>query len=206
VGVADNARLRKWDQSDAPIAYTPLNTTLPDRELIARARNDARNLPPLMRATAQSLNEKVIADAHLLSHDFANRTVESRAMSALVSALALLAISLTCIGMAGIVSHAATLRRKEIGIRIALGANRRTAVSGLVRDVRWPLLAGILFGMFAGVALGGMFAGVPLFVKPFDPPVLLAASLLLTAVVAIAALLPAWRALRLDVVHSLHCE
>ena len=56
------------------------------------------------------------------------------------------------------------------------------------------------------MAFGGMFAGVPLFVKPFDPPVLLAASLFLAAVAAITAALPAWRALRVDVVNSLRCE
>jgi ABC-type antimicrobial peptide transport system permease subunit len=160
----------------------------------------------LIRNIAQGLNDKVIADAHLLSRDFANRTVESRAMSTLMSGLALLAISLTSVGMIGIVSHAAALRRKEIGIRLALGANRRMAVRALVRDVCGPLLGGTLFGVFAGVGFGGMFAGVPLFVKPLDPPVILTASLLLTTVAAIAAVLPALRSLRVDVVDSLRRE
>ena len=186
--------------------YLPLNPAVPDRELIIRARNDAQSLLPLIRNIAQGLNDKVIVDAHLLSRDFANRTVESRAMSTLMSGLALLAISLTSVGMIGIVSHAAALRRKEIGIRLALGANRRMAVRALVRDVCGPLLGGTLFGVLAGVGLGGMFAGVPLFVKPLDPPVLLAASLLLTTVAAIAAILPALRALRVDVVDSLRRE
>jgi ABC-type antimicrobial peptide transport system permease subunit len=127
-------------------------------------------------------------------------------MTVLLSALAVLAIFLTCIGLAGIVAQAATLRRKELGIRIALGANRRTVVHALIRDVRWALLAGIIFGVFAGVALGGIFSGVPLFVKPFDPPILLAASLLLAAVATVAAVIPAWRALRADVVESLRSE
>ncbi len=206
VGVAANARLRKRDEPDAQAAYLPLNPAVPDRELIIRARNDAQRLLPLIRNIAQGLNDKVIADAHLLSRDFANRTVESRAMSTLMSGLALLAISLTSVGMIGIVSHAAALRRKEIGIRLALGANRRMAVRALVRDVCGPLLGGTLFGVLAGVGLGGMFAGVPLFVKPLDPPVLLAASLLLTTVAAIAAILPALRALRVGVVDSLRRE
>jgi len=206
VGVAGNARLSKGDGPETAITYLPLNPALPDRELIARARNDARNLLPLMRGAAASANDKAIADAHLLSYEFANRTVEPRAMTALLSALALLAVSLTCAGLIGIISYSAALRRKELGIRMALGANRASVVRALVHDVQWPLLGGILFGAFAGVTFGGMFAGVPLFVKPFDPPILVAASLFLAAVAGIAAALPAWRALHVDITHSLRCE
>src|SRR6185295_8912513 len=99
-----------------------------------------------------------------------------------MSALAVLALSLTLVGVFGIVSFAATLRRKEVGIRIALGANRRSVVFALAREVRWALAGGLALGLMAAVGFGGLFSGVPLVVVPFDPPVLVAVALFLSAI------------------------
>src|SRR5205823_11259486 len=140
--------------------------------LLARARSEPRQLLAPMKSAAKSVNERVIPDARLLVDDFARQTGERRAMSALLSGLALLAVSLTCIGVFGIVSYAATLRRKELGIRVALGANRRSVVLTLVREVRWPLQAGIAFGLFAALPFAAVFAGAPLYVQALDIPVL----------------------------------
>src|SRR5207244_5577279 len=109
VGVAREARLKKNEEPNGADVYAPLNSGTFDRVLIARARNDARQLLPMMKGTARSFDERAIPDAHLLADDFALRTGEPRAMSALLSGLALLALSLTCLGVFGIVSYAATL-------------------------------------------------------------------------------------------------
>ena len=128
-------------------------------------------------------------------------------MSVLLAILGSLALSITCVGVFGTVSYAATLRRKELGIRIALGAGRGSVILTLLKQLIWPLAVGLASGVAAAMLLGGtaMFADRPLYVRPFDPSILAsAAAFLITA--GVAAVLPAWRALRLDVLQSIRAE
>jgi ABC-type antimicrobial peptide transport system permease subunit len=98
------------------------------------------------------------------------------------------------------------LRRQEIGIRMALGAGRQSMILLLVRQLRRPLLGGLALGLAAAIPSGYAFSGVPLFVKPFDPPVMAIVALFLIVITALAAALPAWRALRADPLQSLRSE
>ena len=78
--------------------------------------------------------------------------------------------------------------------------------STLVRQMTWPFAAGIVFGLMGAFGFGSMFAGVPLFVRPFDPAVWTIVSILLILVAGIAAIWPAWRATKMDVLQSLRWE
>ena len=104
-----------------------------------------------------------------------------------LAVLGCLAFSITCIGTVGSVSSAATRRRQEIGIRMALGAGRRGMLLLLLKQMRWPLGAGVAVGLAAAIPTGRvMFVAAILPVTPFDPPILVLVGgfVLLTAVAA----------------------
>jgi ABC-type antimicrobial peptide transport system permease subunit len=206
IGVVGDARLTASEAEDGESFYVPLNPKDSTRALIVRARTNAAVLVQAMNASARTYNEDIIPNARQLSKDFATRGGDARAMSRLLGALGLLALSITCVGIFSTISYTAVLRRKEIGIRMVMGAGRSSVVLLLLKQLRWPLCAGLAFGIGAAMPAGLLFAGVPLFVKPFDPRVLaiVASSLIVTA--SLAAVLPARRALRSNPLQSLRSE
>src|SRR5205823_14095052 len=125
------------------------------------------------------------------------RLANERMLSFLSVGFALLATLLAVVGLHGVLSFVVARRTREIGIRMALGAER----GHVIRLVLWEMLPVIVFGIAAGVATGllcGRFVESQLFgVKAADPPIFaLSVAAVLTA--SLGALMPSWRASRLD--------
>ena len=133
-------------------------------------------------------------------------TAETWFQTRLISAFSLLALFLAAIGIYGVLAYAVTERTREIGIRMALGANKS--------EVTLMLLKRTLLLVVAGVALGGSGAlvltrvlGKFLFeVKPTDPATFASVAVILAFTGIIAGLLPALSAARVDPVVALRCE
>jgi ABC-type antimicrobial peptide transport system permease subunit len=127
--------------------------------------------------------------------DILGRSLESRRFSArLVGGFGLLALLLSSIGIYGLLSYMVSQRAREIGIRIALGAQRRDIFSLVVGRGAALALTGVFCGLVlaaaAAPALRALLFGVP----PLDPGVLVAVALILFAVALLASFLPARRA------------
>jgi len=117
-----------------------------------------------------------------------------------------LAMSLACVGLYGVMSHAVARRTNEIGIRLALGA-RRIDVLGLVVGRGFKLtLIGVALGIAAAFPLARFLASLPIGVKPADPLTFLVVSLILTVVALIASSIPARRATNVDPMVALRYE
>ena len=117
-----------------------------------------------------------------------------------------LAMSLACVGLYGVMSHAVARRTNEIGIRLALGA-RRIDVLGLVVGRGFKLtLIGVALGIAAAFPLARFLASLPIGVKPADPLTFLVVSLILTVVALIASYIPARRATKVDPMVALRYE
>jgi ABC-type antimicrobial peptide transport system permease subunit len=97
-----------------------------------------------------------------------------------------------------VLAYAVRRRLREIGIRIALGADRRTVVGMVVGDALRPTLVGVALGVTGAVAIRRVMASLVFGVTPADPLTLLAVCALLTAVATAACALPAWQATRID--------
>jgi predicted permease len=205
VGVVEDSRLSKNEQPDSANLYQPLSD-YSQLTLLARSKTTARQLIGPMRQAAMAVNERIAPDAHPMSADWDSRLAESRIMGVLGGVLASLALAITCIGIFGAVSYAATLRRKEIGIRMSLGANGPSIVLTLMRQFAWPMIGGLLWGLGSGIVIGQLFADRPVYARSFDPLVLTTVSLLLIFTAGFAAVVPGWRALRTDVLNTLRSE
>jgi len=132
--------------------------------------------------------------------------LRERLMATLSGFFGLLAGILATVGLYGVISYMVLQRRSEIGIRMALGADRRRIIGMIAREVAVLLGAGLVAGTL--ITLGAMRAvGELLFgLRPDDPPTLLMAAAILSVVAGAATYLPAWRAARLDPTEALRAE
>jgi ABC-type antimicrobial peptide transport system permease subunit len=132
--------------------------------------------------------------------------LRERLLAMLSGFFGLLAALLAMIGLYGVISYVVARRRNEIGIRIALGANRGQVIGMVMREAIRLLLVGLAAGtalaLIAGRGAGTMLYGV----KPYDPLTLLGAIALLSGIAVLASFLPARRAAKVDPMVALRYE
>jgi putative ABC transport system permease protein len=116
----------------------------------------------------------------------------------LLAAFAGLALLLAAVGIYSVLSYTVRRRSREIGIRIALGAQLRDVLRMVVLDGMKPALLGLAIGLAGAFALGRVLAGLVFGVSPSDPATFAAVSFLLAMVALLAILVPAFRATRVD--------
>jgi ABC-type antimicrobial peptide transport system permease subunit len=117
-----------------------------------------------------------------------------------------LALLLSCLGLYGILSYAVARRTNEIGIRMALGADRREALWLVLRDALRLVLIGAALGVPAALMAGRLVSSQLFGVSAADPGAIVAATLALLAVAVVASYLPARRATRVDPLTALRYE
>jgi ABC-type antimicrobial peptide transport system permease subunit len=126
-----------------------------------------------------------------------------RLASAIAAGVSALAIGLACLGVTGIVSHAARLRRKEIGIRLALGAPRGAIARTLSQRTVRAAAVGLTVGLGGAAALTRLLSGAPFYVHSGDPLTYVVAAVTLAVAGLVAALPPTISALRTDPLKAL---
>jgi ABC-type antimicrobial peptide transport system permease subunit len=132
--------------------------------------------------------------------------VRDRLLAILAGFFGLLAAVLAMIGLYGMISFAVASRRQEIGIRIALGADRITVVALMMREARRLVAVGIVIGTIVALVAGRATATLLFGVTPYDPLTLAAAVVLLALIAAMASYIPARRASRLNPLDALRQE
>jgi putative ABC transport system permease protein len=214
VGVAGNVHDAALDRPADAIVYCPL---LPPREdprwaprdlaFVVRAGGDAAALAGSVRDAIRALDPSLPAYrfatlAGIVSRAYAQRTVTF----ALIGGAAAAAILLAAIGLYGVIAFVVTLRTREIGIRLALGA-RPDAVRRLVwRQGVAAAAAGIIVGVAGALAAGRSLAALLFEVSATDVPVLTLSAILLLTVAAVASWIPSRRAAAIDPAIALRAE
>jgi putative ABC transport system permease protein len=196
VGVARN--ISNWDISGVPLptAYVPLDTRAQARRvLIVRTTDDAAAVMAPVREIVASFDRTGRgAGPHLLEEVSRDAFSRQRTMALLFSLFSVLSLLLTIAGVYGVLSCFVSERRREIGIRAALGASRRALVWLVGRQAIAPAAAGIGVGVLLAIAAGRVLRSMLFEVSATDPLSYNATAILILAISALAAWLPAHRA------------
>ncbi len=205
VGVVADARLYNVKNDNVFAAYTP---ALQDPNASGKCfviRGSGISYPELRRAV-EGLGRERIGDIVTLRYITDRALLQERLTALLSGFFGALALLLAGIGVFGLMSYSVAQRRREIGIRLALGANPRRMVIDVVRDGLGVTLTGVAIGLIAAIATVQFARSLLSGLTPYDPVTLLAAPALLVATAVIACWLPAMRAARVDPMIALRVE
>lgn len=200
IGVAQNAVINQVGEPAEPYFYVPLDPDqYGDLTFLLATRVDAASLATVVRETLRQVHPGLDPFRTLTMGQYIEYSSRQyRAMAALAGALGLVGLFLTTLGLYGVVAYRTTKRTREIGIRVALGATRRTVMRLVVGEGLRVAAIGLAFGIPAALLATRLMASLLFGVEPWDPPTFLAAALVLLLAVFLAALIPALRAMRLS--------
>lgn len=207
VGVVGNTR-DEIDHDPWPVTYYPmLSGDQRSAALVLRSRRDPSSLALSAQKAIASIDAQLPV-SHILTMEqvLGESTLDERFDATLLLAFAVLSLLLAMVGVFGVLSFMVAHRTTEIGVRIALGASRENILRQILRDGLRPAVYGLGLGLAASLGVTRLIASLLFGTKPFDPPVFVLVSVLLLLVSALACILPAWRASRLDPIQALRME
>jgi predicted permease len=223
VGVVADAKYNNPREDYYPMYFRPLsqfNQTFKDQQMqIAESRSlfpnsitvqfrgDAAALESMARRTLASINpDLTLTDFKSLDYQVSSNFVEERLVARLMGLFGLLALALASVGLYGITAYSVARRTNEIGVRMALGADRGNVVSLVMSRAFLLVAVGLALGIPVAL-LGGRLMRSQLYgVRPYDPVALSIAVLVLSACAALAGFIPARRAASIEPMHALRVE
>lgn len=209
VGVAAGVKHFGLDR-DVPFEmYTPhaQQPSYHTMTLIVRAPVDPAGLMPMIRRELSAVDPDVpISNVRTMEQMIADSTTQPRFRTMLIGAFAVLAVLLSIVGVAGVITYAVGRRTQEIGIRVVLGATRGQVVSLMVRQGMWPAAIGVAVGVSGAFALTRVLSGLLFGVTATDAGVFAAATAMLTLAALAAAYVPARRATAIDPMVALRAD
>ncbi|HUH62641.1 MAG TPA: ABC transporter permease [Terracidiphilus sp.] len=202
VGVVGNTR--DWALDIEPEATFYGVAISPSMTLVVRTQSDASSLARAVRQTAMSTNpELVVGEVRSMQQVVASSLAQRRFALLFVGGFALLALALAAIGISGVVSYSIATRTRELGLRIALGAQYREVVGLLLKESLGLVVPGLVVGCALAFALTRIMATLLYGVTAADPLTYLGAAIFLMMVAMAAVYVPARRATRIDPMQAL---
>lgn len=206
VGVVGSARTESFREAPIPFLYLPPGQTTPSSPdvptamtFVVRSADPSERLVPALTEAVARLDPKLplgslrtldaVVDDHLARQDLVTRVLLGMAALGLV---------LAAVGVYGVITYVVVQRRREIGVRIAMGAGRPGLLARVVAGALVVVLAGAAGGLVVAFVAGRFVEGLLYGVGRTDPATYGAAFLLVVVTALVASLLPAWRASRMD--------
>jgi predicted permease len=214
VGVVGNTRFHVAAHGEAwPMMYFPLyapiyDGAVPNRVTLAvRSNGNVTSLAlPIQKIVQQLDPELAVADILTMDQIISKTTLDARFEATLLLAFAVLSLVLAATGLFGVLSYLATQRTTELGVRIALGAQRSEVLRLMITDGLRPAAVGLILGLGVSVGAARVIRGLLYGAQPLDASVFVAASVLLMVVAAASCVMPALRASRIDPMQALRNE
>jgi predicted permease len=212
VGVVADTKIRSLDETPAPYLYAPFKQpsgpfAMDRGTLLVRTNGDVRALLPALRDQLRAVDPSApLTPMNTFEWQVRTLVMPQRMGATFFGAFALLALTLAAIGIYGVASYVAALRTREIGIRIALGADGSRIRRLVLRQGAAPVLSGIAAGLVLALASGRFAAAFLRGVSPGDPATYAIVSTVLALVALLATWIPARRAASVDPVRALRAE
>jgi putative ABC transport system permease protein len=207
VGDTHNRGLEIPPQSEIYVSSLQADGVWNQLFLMVRTTVEPRSVLPAVRREIQSLDpEQPVYAIRTLAETFAGSQFTRRVSTRMLILFGGFALILAAVGIYGVVSLAASQRTREIGVRMALGAQEGQVRSLMVRQVLIPVGLGALAGLAGSIALGRLLSGLLFQVSPGDPLTLATVATVLVGIALAASYVPARRASRLDPVSALRSD
>jgi predicted permease len=208
IGVARTTKVRSLGEDPRPFIFGAYRQAFSNNPmLVARTDGNAeRTTVQLLGALRETSPDILLLQAKTLSNHLAAMVLPARLGAIAFSLFAGLALALAVLGVYGVVSYAVARRTREVGIRLAVGASPAGVVRLLMREGMTLVVIGAVLGLVLGFAATRLLEALLFGVRAADPLTFLGAPLLLLAVGAVASLLPARRASRIDPARVLKAE
>lgn len=209
VGVTGDNKFQNMHEDFLPFAYFPSTQQekpSPDGQILIRSSLPLTSLIASTKQTIADVNPAIDLDFKVFKTRIHESLLQDELMATLSGFFGFLAALLAAIGLYGVISYMVVQRTKEIGIRMAIGAERADVLRLILREAGLLTVTGLIIG--AGLALASAQAAKSLLygLKPRDPLTLFAAVIVLSAVAAFASFWPAYRASKLDPLIALRYE
>jgi macrolide transport system ATP-binding/permease protein len=210
VGVVDDFKDSALDDTQQATEYLPYNQSATSSfTLMVRTSQDEHTIESALDASIHALNMDVGVDAPSTMNEQIHGSQAAylhRSAAYLVGGFALVALILSSVGLYGVIAFSVSRRTREIGVRMALGAQRAMVQSMVLREAGRLALLGIALGAIGSVAAGMLLRGMLFGVRAWDAPTLSAVTLLLMIVALASSFLPAHRAASVDPAEALRAE
>jgi predicted permease len=209
IGVVQDAKYRSLKDDETATAYVPLTQTElwgSSMNFELRTDGDPAALSPVVRNLAGEVNHAISLDFVTLSQQVASSLARPRLLATLSAFFGALALLLAMVGLYGTVAYSVARRQNEIGIRLALGAERLRVVRMILGEVGRLMAAGAVLGVLLALAATRLLSAFLFGLTATDPATLAFSVVALAAVAIAAGALPAWRAARLDPMAALRGE
>jgi putative ABC transport system permease protein len=200
VGVVRDVRNMNPQREAPPAFYFPYGYIgMPGLLIVVRTTAAPESLAATLRAQVQQIDsEQPVYNVRTMSEILVNATSQHRFQAILVNVFGFLALLLVAGGIYGVVSHAVSQRTREIGVRMALGANKRDILKMVITQGMWQVLLGLLLGLAGSFVLTRWLSSAVAGLSPNDPLPFILVSFLLLIVGLAACYLPARQATKVD--------
>jgi putative ABC transport system permease protein len=208
IGVVADIRHRNPQSKLEPCLFL-LNTQLPFplASLVVRTSTDPQALVPAIKSAIHEVDpDQGVSTIETMEERVANAGAQTRLQAWLLTGFSMSALVLACIGIYGVISYTVTERTREIGVRVALGADRLRIFGQILRESVTLTAAGVALGLLVSLALTRYLEKLLFGVKPTDPAVYASVAILMLTVGAAASYVPSRRAASVDPLVALRDE
>ena len=209
VGVVADTRYSNLKDEPPPVHFDLYRqlSEMGGATYIVRTQMQPEEIVPSLRAAIQKIDRDLpLMDIRTQQQQIDATTQQERIFASLTAGFGLLALALACVGIYGIMAYTVSQRTNEIGIRLALGAERRQVRGMVLREASWLAIFGVVAGLAAALGLVQLVKSMLYGLKPADPASFAGAGALLLGVAIIAAWIPALRASKVEPMEALRHE